>query len=59
MTLLNFYLAFGLLAMLYMSWIQNLNFVLSIFNVLTKGEIEKLSGQHIGLIVMSNRLASV
>jgi hypothetical protein len=54
MTLLNFYLAFGLLAMLYMSWIQNLNFVLSIVNVLTKGEIEKLSGQHIGLIVMSN-----
>jgi hypothetical protein len=59
MTLLNFYLAFGLLAMLYMSWIQNLNFVLSIVNVLIKGKIEKLSGQHIGLIVMSNRLASV
>jgi hypothetical protein len=51
---LNFSLAFGLLAMLHVSWIQNSNFVLFVVNVLTKGDIEKPSGQYIGLIVMSN-----
>jgi hypothetical protein len=30
-----------------------------VVNVIIKGEIEKPSGQYLGLIVMSNRLASV
>jgi hypothetical protein len=34
----------GLLAMLHVSWIWNLNFLLCIVNVLIKGEIEKPSG---------------
>jgi hypothetical protein len=54
MTFLSFYLAFGLLAMLHMSWIRNLNFMLFVINVLIKEEIEKLSGQYLGLAVMSN-----
>jgi hypothetical protein len=36
------------------SWIQNLNFVLFVVNALTKGEIEKPSGQYLGLSVMSH-----
>jgi hypothetical protein len=36
------------------SWIQNLNFVLFVVNELIKGEIEKPSGQFLGLIVMSH-----
>jgi hypothetical protein len=43
-------LSFGLLAVLHGSWIQISNFVLFIVNVLIKGEIEKLSGQYLGLI---------
>jgi hypothetical protein len=36
------------------SWIQNSNFVLFVVNELIKGEIEKPSGQFLGLIVMSH-----
>jgi hypothetical protein len=54
MIFLNFYLAFGLLAVLHGSWIQNLNFVLVVVNVLIKGKIEKPNDQFIGLIVMSH-----
>jgi hypothetical protein len=43
-------LALGLLAVLHVSWIQISNFVLSVVNVLIKGEIEKPSGQYLGLI---------
>jgi hypothetical protein len=32
------------------SWIQNLNFVLFVVNGFIKGEIEKPSGQYLGLI---------
>jgi hypothetical protein len=35
-------------------WIQTLYFVLFIVNGLNKGEIEKPSGQFLGLIVMSH-----
>jgi hypothetical protein len=51
---LELFMVFGLLAVLHMSWIQNSNFVLFVVNVLIKGEIEKLSGQYLGLIVMSH-----
>jgi hypothetical protein len=34
------------------SWIQNLNFVLFVVNALIKGEIEKPSGQYLGLIIV-------
>jgi hypothetical protein len=44
MIFLRFSLAFGLLAVLHVSWIRNSNFVLIVVNVLIKGEIEKLSG---------------
>jgi hypothetical protein len=44
MTFLSFSLAFGLLAVLHVSWIRNLNFVLFVVNVLIHGEIEKPSG---------------
>jgi ABC-type uncharacterized transport system permease subunit len=54
MTFLSFSLAFGLLAMLHVSWIQNLNFVPFVVNVLIKGDIEKPSGQYLGLIVMAH-----
>jgi hypothetical protein len=54
MTFLSFFLAFGLLAVLHVSWIQNSNFVLFVVNVLIKGEIEKPSGQYFGLIVISH-----
>jgi hypothetical protein len=54
MTFLNFSLAFGLLAVLH--GILNLNFKLCAFvvNGLIKGEIEKSSGQFLGLIVMGH-----
>jgi hypothetical protein len=54
MTFLTFSLVFGLLAMLHVSWIKSLNFVFCVINVLIKGEIEKSSGQYLGMIVMSN-----
>jgi hypothetical protein len=44
MTFLSFSLAFGLLVVLHVSWIQNSNFVLFVVNVLIKGEIDKPSG---------------
>jgi hypothetical protein len=47
-------MVFGLLAVLHMSWIRNSNFVLFVVNVLIKWEIEKPSGQYLGLIVMSH-----
>jgi hypothetical protein len=50
---MSFSLTFGLLAMLHGSWIQNLNFVLFVNNVLIKRKIEKPSGQFLGMIVMS------
>jgi hypothetical protein len=52
--LLELFLAFGLLAMLHVFWIQNSNFVRFVVNVLIKGEIEKPSGQYPDLNVMSN-----
>jgi hypothetical protein len=53
MTLLSFSLAFGHLAVLH--GVLDLNFKLCAFvvNGLLKGEIEKPSGQFLGLIVMS------
>jgi hypothetical protein len=54
MTFLSFSLAFGLLVVPHVSWIRNSNFVFCVVNVLIKGEIEKPSGQFLGLIVMSN-----
>jgi hypothetical protein len=36
------------------SWIRSSNFVLFVINGLIKGEIEKLSYQFLGLIVMSH-----
>jgi hypothetical protein len=54
MTFLSFSLAFGLLAVLHGSCIQISNFLLFVVNVLIMGEIEKPSGQYLGLIVMSN-----
>jgi hypothetical protein len=44
MTFLSFSLAFGLLVVLHVSWIQNSNFVLFVVNVIIKGEIDKPSG---------------
>jgi hypothetical protein len=54
MTFLSFSLASDLLVVLYR--ISNLKFKLYVFvvNGLIKGEIEKLSGQFLGLIVMSH-----
>jgi hypothetical protein len=40
--------------LLHVSWIRNLNYVLFVVKVLIKGEIEKPSGQYLGLIVMSH-----
>jgi hypothetical protein len=54
MTFLSFSLSFGLLDVLHVSWIQNSNFVPFIVNVLIKWEIEKPSGQYLGLIVISH-----
>jgi hypothetical protein len=54
MTFFSFYLAFGLTVVLYMSWIQNSNFVLFVINKLIKVEIEKPSGQYLNLVVMTN-----
>jgi hypothetical protein len=56
---LSFSLTFGLLVVFHISWIQNSNYVLFIVNVLIKGEIEKSSGQYLGLIMMNNYLALV
>jgi hypothetical protein len=54
MTFLSFFLLFNLLAVLHE--VLNLNFKLCVFvvNGLIKGEIEKPSGQFLGLIVMSH-----
>jgi hypothetical protein len=54
MTFLSFSWFFGLLAVLH--GILDLNFKLCAFVIigLIKGEIEKLSGQFLGLIVMSH-----
>jgi hypothetical protein len=48
MTFLSFSLAFGLLVVLHV--VLDSKFKLCIVNVLIKGEIEKLSGQYLGLI---------
>jgi hypothetical protein len=52
--LVCFSLAFGLLVVLYVSWIQNSNFVPFLVSVLIRGEIEKPTCQYLGLIVMSH-----
>jgi hypothetical protein len=44
MIFLSFSLVFGLLVVLHEAWIQILNFVLFVVNVLIKWEIEKPSG---------------
>jgi hypothetical protein len=54
MIFLSFSLAFSLLVVLHVSWIRNSKFMLFVVNVLIKGEIEKPSGEYLGLIVMSN-----
>jgi hypothetical protein len=54
MTFLSFSLAFGLLSVHHGSWIQTSNFVPFVVNGHIKGEIEKPSGQFLGLIVMSH-----
>jgi hypothetical protein len=59
MTFSRFSWLFCLLAVLHGSWIQTLNFVLFIIDGLIKGEIEKPSGQFLGLIVMSHWLAEL
>jgi hypothetical protein len=41
------------------SWIRNSKFVPFVVNGLIKGEIEKLSGQFLDLIVMSHSLGEV
>jgi hypothetical protein len=45
--------------MLHVSRIRNLNFVPFVVNVLIEGEIEKPSGQYLGLFVMSQLLTMV
>jgi hypothetical protein len=59
MTFLSFSLAFGLLAVLHGVLDSNFKLCAFIVNGLIKGEIEKPSGQFLGLIVMSHRLAKV
>jgi hypothetical protein len=54
MTFLSFSLAFGLLTMLHGVLDLNLTLCAFVVNGLIKGEIEKLSGQFLGLIVMSH-----
>jgi hypothetical protein len=48
--LLKFFFTFGLLAVLHVCWIQILNFVLFIVNVLINGDIEKPSARYLDLI---------
>jgi hypothetical protein len=54
MTLLGFFGIFNLLAVLHGVLDLNFKFCAFIFNGLIKGEIEKLSYQFLGLIVMSH-----
>jgi hypothetical protein len=51
---LSFFLLFGLLAMLHKVLDSNFKLCSFVFNELIKGEIEKPSGQFLGLIVMSH-----
>jgi hypothetical protein len=54
MTFLSFLLAFDLLAVLHGVLDSNLKLCAFVVNGLIKGEIEKPSGQFLGLIVMSH-----
>jgi hypothetical protein len=54
MTFSSFSLAFGLLAMLHVVLDSNFKLCAFVVNGLIKGEIEKPSGQFLGLIVMSH-----
>jgi hypothetical protein len=54
MTLLSFSLVFGHLAVLHGVLDSNFKLCAFVVNGLIKGEIEKLSGQFLGLIVMSH-----
>jgi hypothetical protein len=54
MTFLSFLLAFSLLAMLHGVLNSNFKFCAFVVNGLIKEEIEKPSGQLLGLIVMSH-----
>jgi hypothetical protein len=54
MTLLSFSLVFGHLAVLHGVLDSNFKLCAFVVNELIKGEIEKLSGQFLGLIVMSH-----
>jgi hypothetical protein len=53
-----FSLAFGILSVLHVPWIQNSNFMHFVVIVLIKGETEKPSGQYLNFIMMSNRFLS-
>jgi hypothetical protein len=53
MTFLSFSRLFGLLAVLHGVLDSNFELYTFVVNGLIKGEIEKLSGQFLGLIVMS------
>jgi hypothetical protein len=54
MTFLSFSCFLGLLAVLYGVLDSNFKLCAFVVNGLIKGEIEKLSGQFLGLIVMSH-----
>jgi hypothetical protein len=54
MTFLSFFGFFGLLAVLHGVLDSNFKFCAFVVNELIKGEIEKPSGQFLGLIVMSH-----
>jgi hypothetical protein len=54
MTFLSFSLASGLLVVLHEILDSNFKLCTFVINELIKGEIEKLSGQFLGLIMMSH-----
>jgi hypothetical protein len=54
MTLLSFSWLFGLLPVLYGVLDSNIKLCVFVVNEVIKGEIEKASGQFLGLIVMSH-----
>jgi hypothetical protein len=59
MTILSFFWLFGLLAVLHGVLDSNFKLYTFVVNGLIKWKIEKLSGQFLGLIVMSHLLGEV
>jgi hypothetical protein len=51
MTILSYFLAFGLLAVLHLPWIQNSSFVFFVVNVLIKGGGGGLRNQVVNTLV--------